>query len=53
MEDSETPELQNLSAGSHDPGLIRPRRQSQKKVEKMLLTVNIVEIWRNKGIKKK
>jgi hypothetical protein len=34
------------------PGLIRPIRQSQKKVEKALLTVNTMETRWNMGIKK-
>ena len=51
-EDSETPEVQNVSAAPNVPGLIRPIRQSRKKVEKELLTVNIMETRRSKGIKK-
>jgi len=42
-----------VSAAPNVPGLIRPLRQSKKKVEKVLLTVNIMEMRRNKGIKKK
>jgi len=52
-EDSETPEVRNVSMAPNVPGLIRPIRRSKKKVEKMLLTVNIMETRRNKGIKKK
>jgi hypothetical protein len=42
-----------VSAAPNVPGLIRPIRQSKKKVEKALVTVNIMETRRNKGIKKK
>jgi hypothetical protein len=52
-EDSGTPEVRNVSAAPNLPGLIRPIQQSKKKVEKALLTVNIMETRRNKGIKKK
>ena len=51
--DSETPEVRNVSAAPNVPGLIRPIRQSWKKVEEVLLTVNIMETRWNKGIKKK
>jgi hypothetical protein len=50
---SETLEVRNVSAAPNVPGLIRPIRQSKKKVEKALVTVNIMETKRNKGIKKK
>jgi len=52
-EDSETPEVRNVSAAPNVPELIQPIRQSRKKVEKALLTVNIMETRRNKLIKKK
>jgi hypothetical protein len=48
---SETLEVQNGSDVPNRPGLIRPIRQSKKKVEKVLLTVNIMETRRNKVIK--
>jgi len=41
-----------VSAAPNVPGLIRPILRSKKKVEKALLTVNIMEMRRNKGIKK-
>jgi hypothetical protein len=50
---SETLEVQNVSVAPNVPGLLRPLRQSKKKVEKALVTVNIMETRRNKGIKKK
>jgi len=53
IEDSETLEQRNVSAALNVPGLIRPIQRSKKKVEKMLMTVNIMETRRNKGIKKK
>jgi hypothetical protein len=52
-EESETLELRDVSAAPNVPGLIRPIRQSKKKIEKPLLKVNILETRRNKGIKEK
>ena len=52
-EESETPELRTVSAAPNVPGLIRPILRSEKKVEKAMLTVNIMETRRNKWIKKK
>jgi hypothetical protein len=52
-EESETPELRNVSAAPNVPGLIRPILPSEKKGEKALLTVNMMETRRNQGIKKK
>ena len=52
-EDSETPEHRNVSAALNIPRLIRPTRRSTQKVETALMTVNIIEIRRNKVIKKK
>jgi hypothetical protein len=51
-EDSETPEVRNVSAAPNVPGLIRPIGRSKLKVEKALLMVNIMEMRRNKGIEK-
>jgi len=53
IEYSETPEQQKVSAAPNVPGLIRPIRRSQKKVEQTMMTVNIMETRRNKGIKNK
>ena len=50
---SQTLEVRNVGAAPNVPGLIRPIRQSKKKVEKALVTVNIMETRMNKGIKKK
>ena len=52
-EDSETPEQRNVSAALNVPGLIWPIHRTRKKVEKPLMTVNMMETRRNKGIKKK
>jgi hypothetical protein len=52
-EDSETPVVRNVSVVPNVPGLIRPVWRSKKKVEKVLLTVNIMQTRRNKEIKKK
>jgi hypothetical protein len=50
-ENSETPELRNVSAAPNVPWLIRPIWRSKKKVQKALLMVNIMETRRNKEIK--
>jgi hypothetical protein len=50
---SETLEVRNVNAAQNVPGLIRPIPQSKKKVENALLMANIMEMRRNKGIKKK
>jgi hypothetical protein len=50
--DDSTPEKRNVSATPNVPGLIRPIRRTKKKVEKPLMTVNIMETRRNKGINK-
>jgi hypothetical protein len=50
---SETLEVRSVSEATNVPGLIWPIQESKKKVEKVLVTVNILETSRNKGIKKK
>jgi len=50
---TETLEVRNVRVAPNVPGLIRPIRQSKKKVDQVLMTVNIIETRRNKGIKKK
>jgi hypothetical protein len=50
---SETWEVQNVSPAPNVSGQIRPIRHLKKKVEKALLTVNIMEMRGNTGIKKK
>jgi len=52
IEDPECPEQQDVSAAANVPGLVRPTRKSKKQAEKVLLMVNAVETWRNKGGKK-
>jgi hypothetical protein len=53
MKVSETLEMRDVSAAPNIPELIRPIPQSKKKVEKVLLKVNLMETRRNKGIKEK
>jgi len=52
-EDSETLEQRNVSATQNVPGLIRPIQWAKKKIEKALMTINIMETRRNKRLKKK
>jgi len=53
IEDLECPEQQDVSAAPNVPGLVRPTRKSKRQAEKVLVTVNAVETWRNKEGKKK
>jgi len=53
IEDPECPEQQDVSAAPNVPGLVRPTRKSKRQDEKVLVIVNAVETWRNKGGKKK
>jgi hypothetical protein len=53
IEDPECPEQQDVSATPNVPGLVRPTRKSKRQAEKALVTVNAVEMRRNKGGKKK
>jgi len=50
---SETPQQRNVSVALNVPRLIGPIRRSKTKAEKALMTINIIETRRNKGIKKK
>jgi hypothetical protein len=43
-DNSETPELWNVSAAPNVPEMIEPIQRSKKNVEKTLLTVNIMEM---------
>jgi len=52
-EDSETPEQQNFSTIEIVSGLIRPIQQTHKNVTKEFMTVNIMDMRRNNGIKKR
>jgi hypothetical protein len=52
IEDSECPEQQDVSAAPNVPGLVRPTWKSKRQAEKVLLTVNAVEMQRNQGGKK-
>jgi hypothetical protein len=53
IEDPECPARQDVSAEPNVPGFVRPTRKSNRQGEKVLVTVNAVEMWRNKGRKKK
>jgi len=53
IEDRECPEQQDVSAAPNVPGLVWPTRKSKRQAEKVLVMVNGVETWRNKGGKKK
>jgi len=53
IEDPECQEQQHVRAAPNVPGLIRPTRKTQRQAEKVLVTVNAVEMRRNKGGKKK
>jgi hypothetical protein len=52
IEVSPTLELRNVSAAPNVPGLIRAIRQSKIKIGMALVTVNIMETRRTKGIKR-
>jgi len=52
-EDSETLEHRYVSAAPNVPGFIRPTPRSKQQIWKVLMTVNKMEMRRNKGIKKK
>jgi hypothetical protein len=51
IEDPECPEERDGSAVPNVPGSIRPTQMSNRQAEKLLVTVNIMETRRNKGVK--
>jgi len=53
IEDPECPEQQDVRAAPNVPRLVRPTRKSKRQADMVLVTVNAVETWRNKGGKKK
>jgi len=53
IEDLECPDQQDVSAAPNVPGLVRPSRKSTRQVPEVLVTVNAIEMRRNKGVKKK
>ena len=53
IEDPECPEQQDVSATPNVPRLVRPTWKSKRLAEKVLATVNAVEMQRNKGGKNK
>ena len=42
-----------MSAAPNVPGLLRPIRKSKTQAEMVLLTVNVIQMSRNKQVKKK
>jgi len=53
IQDSATPEQQNVSATPNVPELIQPTPRSQKNLWKVLMTFNTIEMRSNRRIKKK
>ena len=53
IEDLESPEQRDVCATPNVPGLIRPTGKLKRQAEKVFLTVNAIEMRRNKGVKKK
>jgi len=49
IEDPECPEQQVVSAAPNVPGLVQPTRKSKRQAEKVLVTVNAVQMRRNKA----
>jgi len=49
IEDSECPELQDVSPAPYVPGLVRPTQKSKRQAEKVLVTANAVETRRITG----
>jgi len=49
IQDPECTEQQDVSAAPNVHRLVRPTRKSKREAEKLLVTVNAVERWRNKG----
>jgi len=53
IKDSESPAQPNVNAAPNVPRFIRPTRKSKSQADKVLLTVNAMEMRKNQGIKKK
>jgi hypothetical protein len=53
IEDAESPEQRDVTAAQNVTGLIRHTRKSKRHAEKVLVTVNAIEMRRNKGVNKK
>jgi len=53
VEDTECPEQRDVSVAPNVPRLIRPTWKSKRQAEKVLMTVNAIEMRRYKGVKKK
>jgi len=52
IHDPEYPVQMDVRTATNVPGLIRPTRESKGKAEMVLMTVNAIEMKRNKGVKK-
>jgi len=53
IEHLEGPDQWNESAAPIIPGQIRPTRKSKRQADKVLVTVNSIEMRMHKGLKKK
>jgi len=53
IEDPECPEQQHVSGASHVPGMLQRTQKSKTQADNVFVMVNAIEIWRNKGVKKK
>ena len=53
IEAPECPDQQDVSAAPNMPGLVRPTQKSKRRAERVLVTVNAVEMRRNEGGKQK
>jgi len=51
--DPERRQQPDVRAAPNVPRLVRSTRESKRQAEKLLVTVNATETWRNKGGKKK
>jgi len=53
IENEKCPEQRDVCAGPNVPALIRPTPKSKTHTEKVFVTVNAIEMRRNKGVKNK
>jgi hypothetical protein len=51
IENWECPEMPDLNVMPNVPGLIRPTRKSKRQADMVLVTVNAIQMRRNKGVK--
>jgi hypothetical protein len=52
IKDPECPEQQVVSSTPNEPGLVHPTQMSKRQAEKVLVTVNAAETWKNNEGKK-